>query len=349
MAIATSKLIVKMTPLPATTPSPEDRVEAISEHIYNIAQDNVRSGYIDMHNYSSSRQFYDGHPLLINARGGDDTVKIFADAVDEVHAGSGHDYVDTGGGSDKLYGGSGNDSLFGNDGNDTLSGGSDDDELLGGYGNDGLSGGSGQDELYGEYGNDTLNGGSGDDFIFGGQERDTLNGGSGNDQLCGDKFWSDVWFTGGAVPNDGSFDDVLNGGSGDDELIGGEGADIMTGGTGADLFTFNAAFDFGSNDRFDVITDFNRGEGDKINLLYVGGPNLTKITVLPNEREYAHFTDGPSGDYGSVWLGSVDANGDQFVYMNWQSGELIAGEPYDYKIKVNVGVGNSLMESDFIF
>lgn len=55
--------------------------------------------------------------------------------------------------------------------------------------------------------------------------------------------------------------DTITGGSGDDLLLGGAGNDSLTGGAGADTFRF-IQFEGG----VDTITDFNRNEGDKIDL-----------------------------------------------------------------------------------
>jgi Ca2+-binding RTX toxin-like protein len=52
---------------------------------------------------------------------------------------------------------------------------------------------------------------------------------------------------------------------GDDMLRGGGDADLLTGGAGADVFVFDAIADsrLGASDR---ITDFNRAQGDRIDL-----------------------------------------------------------------------------------
>ncbi|MCF7539095.1 retention module-containing protein [Pseudomonas petrae] len=76
---------------------------------------------------------------------------------------------------------------------------------------------------------------------------DTLLGGNGNDILFGQ---------GG--------DDILNGGNGNDILMGGKGNDILTGGAGADTFAWKAG-DTNSGG-FDVIKDFNKDGGDRIDL-----------------------------------------------------------------------------------
>ena len=96
--------------------------------------------------------------------------------------------------------------------------------------------------------------------------------------------------TGGAGPdslNGGAGDDILIGGGGADRLTGGTGADILTGGTGADAFIFNDVSQFGPAGQEDVITDFNRAEGDRIRLTIVDANTL----VL--------------GDQAFIWLGTA--------------------------------------------
>jgi Tol biopolymer transport system component len=59
----------------------------------------------------------------------------------------------------------------------------------------------------------------------------------------------------------------LEGGSGGDTLVGGGGQDQLIGGTGADLFRYLALSDSGTTiARWDVIQDFSRAEGDRIDL-----------------------------------------------------------------------------------
>ncbi|RVD56988.1 type I secretion C-terminal target domain-containing protein, partial [Mesorhizobium sp. M7A.F.Ca.ET.027.03.2.1] len=54
--------------------------------------------------------------------------------------------------------------------------------------------------------------------------------------------------------------DTLIGGAGNDLLVGGAGSDTLTGGTGTDTFRLE------NLDIKDLITDFNGGDGDKIDL-----------------------------------------------------------------------------------
>ena len=58
--------------------------------------------------------------------------------------------------------------------------------------------------------------------------------------------------------------DVIDGGAGNDTIKGGAGTDYLTGGRGADTFVF------GAHSQYDVITDFNAAEGDRI-VLDMGG------------------------------------------------------------------------------
>nr|MCM0590428.1 calcium-binding protein [Gloeotrichia echinulata DEX184] len=97
-------------------------------------------------------------------------------------------------------------------------------------------------------GNDTIDGGNGNDFISAFDGDDNLFGSADNDILFGE-----------------SGNDFLDGGDGDDNLFGGNGDDTLNGGTGADKFVFNSLFE-----GFDIITDFNFVENDKIQVSQSG-------------------------------------------------------------------------------
>jgi Ca2+-binding RTX toxin-like protein len=199
-------------------------------------------------------------------------------------------------GSDVLLGLRGADHLFGNRGNDFLAGGAGADHLDGGLDIDvawyadsdvgvqvnlefgrGYSGtalgdvlvdienliGSRHDDvLVGDREANDIEGLDGSDQLIGGGGDDLLVGGAGQDAPTGD-----VIGPGGEVPpSDG--DDTLIGGRGNDTLIGGTGADHLTGGSDADTFVWNATFETGANELLptDLIVDFNRTQGDKIDL-----------------------------------------------------------------------------------
>ncbi|MDZ8138314.1 MAG: hypothetical protein RM049_23915 [Nostoc sp. DedQUE04] len=84
--------------------------------------------------------------------------------------------------------------------------------------------------------------------ITGTKYADVLRGAAGNDIL-----------------NGGAGNDILSGGAGNDILNGGAGNDILTGGTGNDRFVFNSKVE-----GLDVIKDFSRVEGDKIQISKIG-------------------------------------------------------------------------------
>lgn len=179
--------------------------------------------------------------------------------------------------SDLTRGFDGNDTLLGAGGSDTMFGGAGDDRVLGGDlsvvspghatylrgddGNDYIWGTPGFDDIHGNTGNDTGAGGAGDDWVVGGKGGDSLSGGSSSDLVYGN-LGNDTCNgdDGNDIVRGGQDDDVISGGSGDDFLSGDRGGDRITGGAGADTFhTFGAA-------DLDVVTDFNRGQGDRVRL-----------------------------------------------------------------------------------
>ncbi|WP_226574206.1 calcium-binding protein [Acuticoccus sediminis] len=138
------------------------------------------------------------------------------------------------GGNDVVTTGDSVDSLYGEGGDDLLSAGAGADSVEGGTGNDTILAGAGGDYALGGAGNDLIMGGDGDDAIYGNAGDDTVIGGAGNDTL------------GGAEPYAGTraFD-----------------TDTYVGGEGADLFSLM----FGAINE-DVIADFDRREGDSIEI-----------------------------------------------------------------------------------
>lgn len=133
------------------------------------------------------------------------------------------------------------------------------DRLSGTSGNDEASGKGGADRIEGRAGDDWLRGGDGDDRILGGEGGDRLYGERGDDRLIGG--------VGNDAISGGAGNDTLDGGAGDDVIVGGRGFDRMFGGTGADRFVFQAVTDSritGAGP--DFVVDFNREEGDRIDL-----------------------------------------------------------------------------------
>ncbi len=166
-----------------------------------------------------------------------------------------------GSGVDTINGNSSANWLRGEAGNDTLNGLAGDDRLDGNDGNDTITGGDGFDRINGNIGADYGYGGAGNDWVVGGQNNDQLFGDAGDDIVYGN-LGNDVCYggEGNDIVRGGQGDDVLSGDAGNDWLAGDRGADNITGGAGADIFySFSGA---GS----DLITDFSRAQGDRIQL-----------------------------------------------------------------------------------
>jgi serralysin len=243
-----------------------------------------------------------------------------------------------------LDGGAGADTLRGNGGNDTLLGRAGSDLLDGGAGNDTLSGGESDDVLIGGAGNDTLDGGAGNDTasyasgsaavrvslaISGAQ----TTGGGGNDTLIGIENFiggtgADILIGDGAanVLNGGNGADQLLGGGGSDILIGGGGRDMLEGGEGGDVFRFTAMGDLSGTTvtSADTILDFNRAQGDRIDL---SGIDAVKQTSAVNDA----FTWIGSGAFTKVagQLRYVVTNGVGLV-----SGDIDGNGTADFAIRI---------------
>jgi Ca2+-binding RTX toxin-like protein len=143
--------------------------------------------------------------------------------------------------------------------------------------------------LDGKKGTDDMRGYGGNDYLLGRGGDDRLDGGDGNDDLRG---LAD--------------DDRLIGGKGADRLDGGTGDDRMWGGLGADTFVF-----FGLRDevmQHDIILDYNRGEGDRIDLS--GGPGAVAREILAGGIWRIEFKG--DGDVLEI-RGAVDADRDGHI------------------------------------
>lgn len=195
---------------------------------------------------------------------------------DTLRGADGDDQIRGEGGNDRLFGDDGDDLLAGGDGNDTLLGGKGKDELRGGAGKDELQGGKDNDKLFGDSGDDRLEGGGGNDRLVGGDGKDVLLGGDGDDTIDGgdqaDRLLGedgDDELAGGEGNDQlsgGAGNDRLDGGDGNDILLGGGGSDTLKGGKGSDTFQFKSKADTPAGSRNDVIRDFDRAEGDTIDL-----------------------------------------------------------------------------------
>lgn len=190
-------------------------------------------------------------------------------------------------GNDTITGGEGNDTIWSGNGDDYLLGKGGDDTIIASHGDDQIAGGDGNDRLWGNNGNDILFGEDGDDILKGEMGEDVLNGGDGNDRLISR---SDAGEPNIAQDTDQSkvyahqpflnANDTLSGGSGADrfrfellinakDAIAEKHADPITG-----KVNWKAVAHENDNvhDHWvdgignDVILDFNKSEGDKIEI-----------------------------------------------------------------------------------
>ena len=222
---------------------------------------------------------------------------------DSITGGAVNEYLDGRDGDDTVRGSQGDDTLSGGRGDDKLFGNGGDDQLWGHGGNDTLDGGYGSDRLYGHEGDDKLYGSNGDDWLYGGEGADLLHGGQGWDDVSytdsreavtvnlaanagsggyaeGDTFVSVEAIHGSQYNDtiigndDDNFlsghvgDDMIKGGGGDDGIRGDNGADTLYGGAGEDRFVFHHTH-HSTSDGYDIIMDFNRSEGDFLQLDFI--------------------------------------------------------------------------------
>ena len=118
--------------------------------------------------------------------------------------------------------------------------------------------GTGDDIVRGAIRESVVHGGSGDDRIEISQGYGSIiDGGSGDDRIAIEGISTDMQLFGGTG------EDIMIGGTGNDTLSGGTGSDVLRGGKGADTFVFDVS-SFGRGT--DLVSDFNRTEGDKIQL-----------------------------------------------------------------------------------
>jgi VCBS repeat-containing protein len=169
-------------------------------------------------------------------------------------------------------------------------------------------------------------GSSGDDLIAGTAGADTVYGQAGDDEIAG-AGGADVLFG-------GADDDTLDGGAGNDVLVGGAGRDDLTGGDGADIFRFYLPSESDSL-RFDRIRDFDRSQGDRIDLSAIDAN-----TVLGGNDAFslvAAFT----GSAGQL-VGGSTASG--YLVRGDVNGDAVA----DFAIEVRLVGATSLTAADFI-
>jgi serralysin len=230
------------------------------------------------------------------AGGGNDVVKSDIEGLNDVHLGEGDDtYIGNG------FGNNTNrfDTVFGDAGEDKFTVMTNFSEYYGGTGDDTMSSAGYRNYLNGGDGNDTISYMAQDDdqflrgkgvsvdldgrFGFTGSDREetvvnfeNVEGTSFGDSLRGDTNKNEIWGMSGFDLLDGRSnadklygvggDDDLYGGEGKDQLNGGRGRDFLYGEQGTDSFIFASTNDSVKGADRDIIFDFRRSEGDRINL-----------------------------------------------------------------------------------
>jgi len=245
------------------------------------------------------------------------------------------------------------DHLNGTSSGNMLFTGGGDDAAAGMAGNDMLNGGSGNDKVWGGSGNDDISGGSGNDMLVGGFGADKVNGGNGNDTLLSRSDAGEM-----VAAQDGKT-----------QIFAAETAaftaknDTLTGGKGADAFRFelqvnakdeivqkHAAADgtidwvgvTGENDNVhdhwvdgfgnDTITDFNRRQGDTIQIsAHTGEVKSIKYVDSNHDgrTDYSLITvisqQGNSGAHDEDLLGTIKVYGDKVKASDIKTDQTVYG------------------------
>jgi Ca2+-binding RTX toxin-like protein len=200
--------------------------------------------------------------LLNNSRFEDLFARITGGTAD-------HDHLNCNAGNNILFAGRGADAVAGMAGNDTLDGGSGDDKIWGGSGNDRLGGGSGDDLLVGGFGADRMDGGDGNDILLSRSDAgEMVAAQDGTTQIFASEAAAftavNDTLTGGRGADTFRFEGLLNA---PDEIIArhvnADGTIDWAGVTGENNNVHDHWIDGFGND---VIRDFNRAQGDRIEI-----------------------------------------------------------------------------------
>jgi Ca2+-binding RTX toxin-like protein len=203
----------------------------------------------------------------------------------------------------------------GTGGTDSLMGNADDNLIEGGVGTDTLSYANAGAGVNASLTSSSASGGEGNDIL---RRIENLIGSAHNDSLTGSIAANELSGGDGADSlNGGKGNDILDGGAENDLLTGGLGRDQLSGGTGADRFDFNSASESAVL-QMDSITDFNAGEGDKIDLSTIdansGIGGNQAFAVLTNDLAFSAATSFTAAGQlfydqtAQVLYGNVDAD-----------------------------------------
>jgi Ca2+-binding RTX toxin-like protein len=257
---------------------------------------------------------------------------------------SDHDHLLGDASRDVLMGRGGPDAIAGKAGNDMLLGGAENDTLWGGSGNDRLTGGGGDDLLVGGFGSDSMKGGIGNDTLLSRSDAGETPAAQGGVQVFGNEPFS-------------ASDDVLQGGAGADrfrfELTLNGREDIVAKHVNADG-TIDWAGVTGENNAVhdhwvesigdDVILDFNRAAGDKI--------EIAGHTVGMRDITYGDSNGDGVDDYSLITLysnqGAGAHNGDDLGTIK-VFGDHVTANDVQLDAGVTYGAYNTLAEGPHMF
>ena len=257
---------------------------------------------------------------------------------------SGHDHLNGTTSGNVLFSGGSADTIAGMAGNDTLNSGSGDDKVWGGSGNDKLSGGSGADLLVGGFGADRMDGGTGNDVLLSRSDAgEMVAAQDGTTQIFADetaafKAVNDT-LTGGRGADTFRFELQVNA---KDEIVAkhvnDDGTIDWVGVTGENNATHDHWVDGFGND---VIRDFNRSQGDKIEISAHTGEVQSIVHKDSNgdgRNDYSVITvisqQGNAGAHDEDLLGTITVYGnlvkasdiatDQTVYGAYEKVDSLA-------------------------